>query len=388
LKWNAGVAFAVPLLLVALTLTTFADDSPLFRTDSGEHQELPWYQIQSGEFPPEGSAHFISGELIRSDHIYRKVVLRVDRTDSQSRGDWDLPVASRLLPYSAIYYHGMPAALSDIPIGTHLHGLFYIKDEMDDSEPLPGWLAKWAGNVSNEADFRHCFRLEDDFSFYSRQKQRWLIKEVNQAGSTLTAALINDQSETIVSRKFHLRPDSTVWKAHGFGSQDDLSVGQEVQLNITRATLYGPGRIRDIWIDEESRRYATKRQLIRHQEHVRERGLAGWIDKVDNKKRVITVTFFDGVDSTLFNDLKDGEQARVAVATDLLITYDILSDSMQGPILSVKKVAKLQGSSGVQVAVKTGLLLEGFRPKRFVRIHPNVWPAIALPREEQMDNRD
>ena len=41
-----------------------------------------------------------------------------------------------MLPYGSIYYHGAPAALQDIPLGTHLHGLFYLKDP-DDKTPLP-----------------------------------------------------------------------------------------------------------------------------------------------------------------------------------------------------------------------------------------------------------
>ncbi len=84
-----------------------ADDKPRFRTDAdgpvvgdqrpkGPKNKRPndkpeWYQLVEGQFPPEGSAHAVSGELIRVDHLLRRVTIRVDRNDSQERGVWDLP---------------------------------------------------------------------------------------------------------------------------------------------------------------------------------------------------------------------------------------------------------------------------------------------------------
>ena len=46
-----------------------------------------------------------------------------------------------MLPYGSIYYHGAPAALQDIPLGTHLHGLFYLKEPDDKSPPPPARIA-------------------------------------------------------------------------------------------------------------------------------------------------------------------------------------------------------------------------------------------------------
>ena len=34
-----------------------------------------------------------------------------------------------MLPYGSIYYHGAPAALCDIPLGTHLHTWCFLKGE-------------------------------------------------------------------------------------------------------------------------------------------------------------------------------------------------------------------------------------------------------------------
>ena len=42
------------------------------------------------------------------------------------------------------------------------------------------------------------------------------------------------------------------------------------------------------------------------------------------------------------------------------------------------------GSSGTQISLKTDLVTEGFRPGRIVRIHPNSWPILEVPRDEYL----
>ena len=109
---------------------------PEYRTDDGADKKLPWFNLVNGQFPPEGSAHYIQGELIRMDHTERQFVIRVDRNDSQQRGVWDLPLPLDMLPYGSIVYNGAPAALCDIPLGTHLHTWCYLKDDLDERPPL------------------------------------------------------------------------------------------------------------------------------------------------------------------------------------------------------------------------------------------------------------
>ena len=99
-----------------------ADEAPPFRTDGSPGKSLEWYRIVDGKFPPADSAHAISGELIQCDHPGRRFRIRVDRDDSQQVSHFDLPLESAMLPYGSIFYHGAPAALQDIPIGTHVHG--------------------------------------------------------------------------------------------------------------------------------------------------------------------------------------------------------------------------------------------------------------------------
>ena len=40
------------------------------------------------------------------------------------------------------------------------------------------------------------------------------------------------------------------------------------------------------------------------------------------------------------------------------------------------------GSSGIQLSLKTNLVTEGFRPGKVIRIRPESWPILEVPREE------
>jgi hypothetical protein len=128
--------------------------------------------------------------------------------------------------------------------------------------------------------------------------------------------------------------------------------------------------------------------MARHHIYIRQRGLAGWVNAVDNKQRIVTITFFGGVDHQLFNEVIKGEQAGIAVSLESLMTYDPVNDRKRGPVLEIKTVPLQPGSSGVQIQVQPDLLLEGYRPGRIVRVYPGSWPVIALPREEQFFGQD
>ncbi len=379
-----------------------AADAPKFRTDANPDKSLPWFQLVDGQFPPENSAHAISGELIQVDHLERRFQLRVDRDDSQQAGFMDLPLDSVMLSYGSIYYHGAPAALQDIPLGTHLHGEYYLKAPDDKSPSTVGPYRR----VTSEAAFKRCLRLEDDFSFFARQKQSWKIDAVNLVEKKLTATLQSDGQAVGKPKLFNLLFSTRVRVGTGFGTLESLAAEQTVQSNITWATLYGPGRILEIWLDEPSRQLATAQQLERHRDQVRDHGLPGWIDAVDDEPQIVTITFFDGVDPKLFTELtgineephgwpfskrEDDPKAPkggIAVARECLMTYDPVNDRKGGNILAINKVPVVPGCSGVQIKVKCCMLLEGHRPGRIVRFYPAPWKVNALPHEEQFHGRE
>ena len=410
---------AVPLLvmLCLLGFTTSLRADPLrFRTDAdgpvlanetptpkGKPGRRDWYRLVDGQFPPEGSAHAVSGELMGLDHLERRFQIRVDRNDSQDRGIWDLPLDATMLPYGSTWFHGSPAALTDIPMGTHLHGLFYLNDP-DDKTPLPP--GPYNNRHTPDANFRRCFRIEDDFTFYASHNQLWQIDNVDLAAMKLTATLQQDGKLTGPAKVFDLLTSTRVMKGNGFADLKSLDKGQTVLLDLTWVTLYGPGRITDIWIDEPARQLAAAQQLERHRNYTRERGLPGWVTAVDDDAQIVTITFFGGVDPKLFDELTltDGNKVgwpmykeaddpnapkgTIAVALPSLMTYDPVNDRKGGNILAITKIPPEPGSSGVQIKVKCDLMLEGFRPRHLVRFFPATWKVVQLPQEERFAGKE
>ncbi|HSU69802.1 MAG TPA: hypothetical protein VLJ39_23160 [Tepidisphaeraceae bacterium] len=401
------------MCLLALVASAYAE-SPRFRTDAdgpvkadeekktkGKSALPDWYRLVDGQFPPEGSAHAVSGELIAIDHLNRQFKIRVDRNDSQDRGVWDLPLHAAMLPYGAIYYHNAPAALQDIPLGTHLHGLFYLQDP-DDKAALPddGYYRRH----TPEAHFRRCFQIEDDFSFNARQKQTWEINDVDLTAMKLTATLQQEGKPVGAAKVFDLLTSTKVLKGSGFADLKALAKGQQVLFDLTWVTLYGPGRVMEIWIDDDARQLATAQQLETHRNYIRQRGLPGWVTAVDDQQQIVTIVFFAGVDPKLFDELTavtpppttaptspaptpapdpSTPSGAIAVARESLMTYDPVNDRKGGPVVEIKRIPIEPGSSGVQIKVKCDLMLEGFRPRRIVRFYPSTWKVIALPREEE-----
>lgn len=386
----------------AVAASLAAAEPPAFRTDANPDKTLKWYQLVDGKFPPADSAHAISGELIQCDHRERRFQIRVDRDDSQQVSHFDLPLESAMLPYGSISYHGAPAALQDIPLGTHLHGSFYLKDPSDTAPPPLGRQER----NSEDWEFKRCLRLEDDFSYHTRKKQAWRVEAVNLAEKKLTATLVAADSPAGKPKIFDLMAGTRVHVGKGFGTLESIAVGQTVQFNITWATLHGPGRVLDIWLDEPSRQLATDLQLERHRDHVRDRGLPGWIDAVDDEAQIVTITFFESVDPGLFKELtgideephgwpfsarEDDPKAPkggIAVAEPSLMTYEPMHDRKGGNILAIDSVPVEPGSSGVRIKVKCCMMLEGFRPGRVVRFYPATWKVNILPKEEQLFGRE
>lgn len=400
-------------LYFSVSTLLYAGQNPKFRTDAdgpvnpnekkdpkNPNAKPDWFPLVEGQFPPEGSAHAVSGELIRVDHMERRFQIRVDRNDSQERGVWDLPLDAGMLPYGSIWYHGAPAALQDIPLGTHLHGLFYLADPNDKTPPPDTWYRR----KTPEFEFRRCFRIEDDFTHLARQHQLWRIDSVDLSTMKLTASLQDKGKPNGQPKIFDLLRSTQVFKGNTFADLKALQPGQTFVCNLTWVTLYGPGRITELWLDEPTRERATAHQLERHRIHVRERGLPGWINTVEDEPQLVTVTFFGNVDPKLFDELtfkdlnapppKDGSppptepRGGLAVARESLMTYDPVNDRKTGSILEVKKIPIELGSSGVQLILKMDTMLEGYRPKRIVRFYPETWKVNALPKEEEFFGRE
>lgn len=346
------------LALAFLALALAADDPPA------------WTQHRPGEFPAAGTAKEISGELIGLDHIARAGTLRVDRNDSQRTDDYDAALPFSLLPYAKTMLHGSYAELRDVPIGTHLHGLFFVQD---------------APAKNQKPVFNRVLQLEDDFSHFTRLKKTWRVDAVAIDKHTLTVTGVveggaTDPKPTILQ----IVPATRVWKGKGFGTLKDLAPGQQILANLTVCTLKGPGRATDLWLDDESRATARERQFEVHKLWQREHGLGCWIDAVDNPAGKVTVTFFDAVDPSILKEFKVKDHVAAAVAEESLRTYDQNNDVRRGEILEIKTLPLVPGSSGVQLTFKPNPLLEGYRPKRYLRVFSAGWRVDDLPREERL----
>jgi len=372
-----------------------------FRTDTDNDPHKPWYQVQPGRFPPVGSAHHVAGELLSQDAFERTLEIRVDRNDTQQRSHWDLPLGLDLLPYGAVRYHGTYAALRDIPIGTHLHAQCYVRRRGE----APGKTSYHFHNrTSPEEQFRHCLRLEDDFSYHAGRGEIWRVDAVDLETKKLKATLMNAGKPE--AKTFDLLAGTRVFVGSGFGDLKSIKAGQQVLFNLTWVGQFGPGRIREIWLDETARELARKHQLQIHHQFIRERGFPGWVDAVHDEERVVAITFFDSFDPALFKDLgavnpeplgwptsggaKDDNAPKgtIAVARKSLLTYDPTNDRKGGNILGKKKVPKAPGSSGLQIQVQCGMLLEGYRPTKIVRFYPAIWKFITIPKEERFFGRE
>ncbi len=390
-RFRAGASGLLALWLLASPAA--AADKPAYRTDVFGDEKTPWFQLVDGEFPPADAGHHIAGELVSFNQLDRAFVLRADRTDGQPRSHCDLPLAAAMLPYGSIYYHGAFAAVEDIPMGTHLHGQFFQKNPKDKSKPIEAY----HGRVTPEADFTRCFLLEDDFSYQKRLGQTWRIESVDLDGMKLTAQLLESGNESGKPKQFDLLEYTRVWKARGFEPIALLAQGQIIRFNLTWATLYGPGRLLEIWLDDESQAQAFAHQLKIHHRHVRERGLPGWVTTVDNGNQLVKVTLFSNVDPALLEPLhvteetgeeKERHVVSMVVAMDSLATFDMVNDRQRGPLKSINKVPVLPGAIGTEIEVRPNLLLEGFRPKKVVRVFAHGWNVITLPNEQRWEGRE
>src|SRR6056297_48865 len=125
------------------------------------------FRPEMGTFSPADKAVVYSGELTFVDHANRRGSLRVPAENVFFRQAGQ-PFA--MLPYGMVHYRGAPADLRDIPLGTILHGRFYLP-------PDPKFSA-----VPNVNQANHAILLEDEPSFCLRQGRAWKLKELELRG--------------------------------------------------------------------------------------------------------------------------------------------------------------------------------------------------------------
>jgi hypothetical protein len=350
-------------------------------------EDKPDYIPQPGQFPPPNSGHYIAGDIVTIDPMNRRGSLRPD-----GNGKDDAPPlhSFAMLPYGMCWFNGAPAELRDIPIGTHVHGYFFLPPvgEENTIPPLPARQAKL------EIKYNHALSLEDDFSFYQHRGQSWKVVSLDQAKGKLKLVSAGKPAPDGISGGYVFDIDDVtrVWKARRLVDLKDIAPDTEVRFNLTWAQGWRDKEytVSEIWLDAESWDFATELQRRRHVRYERQRWVPGWIDSVENFDfggGIVTLTLFGGMDQTLYNELKASQAAGfgVAVAEKTLRTWSHRSDKKIGQVLDWKDLPNPPpGSSGQQIRLKFQELLDGYRPGRIVRVKSIDWIFVTIPTEERM----
>ncbi|WP_207399195.1 hypothetical protein [Bremerella alba] len=396
---------------------------------SVQGEELDNVTPPLGEFPAPGTGMYLSGEVVFVDPINRRAALRIDGDGVENRYDKAAPSRFAMLPYGSIWYQGALADLRDVPIGTHVHGLFYRAPDWDRSIPPYDGRRERGQYVS---PYTHCLLLEDDFSWYQRRGVAWEVtkittvttKKVAKHGGVwdepvpamVTMIPVGKSLETGLQgpQDFSLDDSTIVWKDRGLGTLEDLKIGQIVQFNLAWCRDWKNKRFHlgKVWIDEASREAVTARQRAQFSRNLHHYWLPGWIGSVEYQepgkfyqpdknyheiegeigKGIITVTLFDNIGEERLQKVAD--TFKVSTQYAMCASENTLRTWLQpflscGRIMDVKRIANPPpGSSGIQFRLwYSQPLQEWHRPGRIIRFRPeipsvpNSWEVNALPPE-------
>jgi len=379
------------------------------------------YRPEAGKFPALEKAHSYRGELVFVDHANRRGSLRVQGEGTFFR---NAPHPFAMLPYGIVRYHGAPADLRDVPLGTVLHVRAFLPPDpqisavpvlpVDSGTKNLGYSGAGTAPAQN-----HALLVEDELSRCLREGKVWKLKEVElQIDAGMIVACREPKhggdgradEKTPIAESLTFDAATRIWRGRECLTVEDLIAegtwpaagkksldGQEVQLGITwRPTpggVFTRFHISDIWLDDVSIERAARNQTEVHKAFIRSRWMPAWVDAVEYGKfgrATVTATLFGGMHDSLYADFEKGVPALMNAAENTLKHvgggYGPAHMASRGNILDVTKSpgeAPL-GSSGIQIRFETDLIIEGIRTGRVVRVRPASWPQVDLPREEYL----
>ena len=373
------------------------------------------FRPEVGKFPPLEKSLSYRGELVFVDHANRRGSVRVQGAGMFFRND---PHPFAMLPYGIIRYHGAPADLRDIPLGTVMHvRAFLPPDPTISSVPvLPIDSKTKDANHNRGAGIfpaeNHILLLEDEPSHCLREGKVWKLKEVDLKNwqGTIVASLEPKQGGdgNWTEEKMTFDAATRIWRGRESLGIEELIAegawpaegkkplgGEAVLLGITwKPTpdgVFTRFHISDIWLDDTAIERTARNQTEVHKAFIRSRWMPAWIDAVEYGKfgrATVTATLFGGMDATLYADFKKDVAASMNAAENTLKhlggDYGPAHMASKGPIIDVIKSTDEVplGSSGIQIRFETDLIIEGIRPGRVVRVCPASWPQVNVPREE------
>lgn len=380
------------------------------------------FRPEAGKFPPLEKAHSYRGELVFVDHANRRGSIRVAGVGVFRFND---PHPFAMLPYGMVRYHGAPADLRDIPLGTVLHvRAFLPPDPKISAVPvLP------VNNKDKDANHRrgtgifpaenHVLLLEDEPSHCQREGMVWKLKEVdikNNEGMITASrepksgADSKDSDETLTfdaaTRIWRGRECLAVadliaegeWPASGKKALGDQAAQLGITWKPTPGGVFTQFHISDIWLDDAAMQRAAQNQTETHKAFMRSRWIPAWVDAVEYGKfgrATVTATLFGGMAPSLYADFKRGTTALMNGVENTLKhseggTAGPTQMAARGKLLDVTQMPGdvPLGSSGIQIRFETDLITEGIRPTRIVRIRPADWPDVHTPREEYLNGKN
>ena len=375
-----------------------------------QEKEAADFRPEPGKFPALEKAHSYRGVLAFVDHANRRGSLRVETPGEFFR---NAPHPFAMLPYGMVRFHGAPADLRDIPLGTVLYvRAFLPPDPNTSSVPIFG-----KGNPERPAE-NHALLVEDEPSFCLREGKVWKLQEVEvQANLGFIAATREPKAgggDKVNAEMMTFNAATRFWRGRECLSLEDLITegvwpangkksldGQAVLLGLTWEPtpngVFLRYHVSDIWLDDAAMQRATRNQTAVHKALIRSRWMPAWIDAVEYGKfgrATVTATLFGGMDESLYADFtKDAPAQMNSVENTLRHTHGAYGPAHMasaGTILAVTKTDGVAspGSSGIQIRFETDLIIEGIRPGRVVRVRPRSWPQVNLPREEYLNDGD
>jgi len=392
----------LPLLaaLLAPVTSLFAEDAS--------------FRPEPGKFPSLEKAHSYRGELTFVDHTNRRGSIRIQ---GNGRFRFTSPAPFAMLPYGMVRYHDAPADLRDIPLGTVMHVQAYLPPDPKISSvpvlPVDNRLKK-LGNagIGTAPAENHVLLLEDEPSHCRRHGLVWKLQEITinrhagfiiarrerkaGGGQAHEETLTFDAATRIWRGRERLGAQDLVtekiWPANGKQSLNDQTVLLGITWKPTPSGVFMRFHISDIWLNDAAMERAALNQTETHKAFIKSRWMPGWVDKVEYGKfgrAKVTVTLFGGMVDSLYADFKKGQKAMLASSENTLKhwaggTAGTAQMASKGILLEVSKTNDTgsPGNSGIQVSLETDLVTEGFRPGKVIRIRPESWPLLEVPREE------
>ena len=221
-------SFLLPKFLLALACS-FVIQANAANSEPSKEQGTEPFRPEAGKFPPLEKAPPYRGELVFVDHANRRGSIRVQGSGMFFRND---PHPFAMLPYGIVLYHGAPADLRDIPLGTVMHvRAFLPPDPKTSSVPvLPIHNKEIDANHNRGTGIapaeNHVLLLEDEPSHCQSEGLIWKLKEVdlkNNEGIIIATCEPKQSSNTkATEEKLTFDAATRIWRGRESLSVEEL----------------------------------------------------------------------------------------------------------------------------------------------------------------------